>query len=146
MSYPTATPRIASYVIMRKNGKIAFVMREDAGWMNGYYGLPSGKVENNESYLQAAVREAKEETGVLIVIEDLTPVHMMHRMEGTDWVDAYFEASKWQGEPINAELHKHSSLDWLDPKNLPKNVIPPVAFAIKNINNGIQYSEYGWKA
>ena len=64
MSYDTARPYIASYVILRKDGKIAFVLRANTNWMNDHYGLPSGKVENNESYLQAAVREAKEEVAL----------------------------------------------------------------------------------
>ena len=47
--YDTATPYLASFVIIRKEGKIAFVLRTNTGWMNGYYGLPSGKVEKVES-------------------------------------------------------------------------------------------------
>lgn len=58
MIYATATPYIASFVILRKAGKIAFVLREHTKWMNGYYGLPSGKVEKNEAFSAAAIREA----------------------------------------------------------------------------------------
>lgn len=146
MKYNTATPYIASYVILRKNGKIAFVLRENTAWMNGYYGLPSGKVENGETYLQAAVREAKEEAGVDIKAADLQPVHTIHRKEPEmTWVDVYFEATKWQGEPYNAEPHVHSELAWLDPKKLPKNVISSVKYALEQIEAGVTYAEYGWK-
>lgn len=112
--------------------------------MNDHYGFPSGKVEKNESYAKAAVREAKEETGVDIDEGDLRFIHVMHRKEGTDWVDVYFEATKWQGEPRNAEPHMHSELAWFDLHKLPDNTIPSVKFAIDQITKGSVYSEYGW--
>ena len=146
MSYDVARPYTAAFVIFRRGNKIAFVLRENTGWMNGYYGLASGKVEKNESYLQAAVREAKEEVGINLTQENLKYVHTMHRKsEDSVWVDVYFEAVDWKGEPRNAEPHMHSELKWLDIKNLPKNIVPPVEHAILEIEKGNQYSEYGWK-
>lgn len=144
MSFDTATPYIASYVIVRKNNKIAFVLRSNTGWMNNHYGLPSGKVEKDESYSAAAIREAAEEIGIKIAPEDLRFVHVMHRREGHDWVDVYFEADKWQGTPMNAEPHVHSELAWLDLGDLPENVIPSVRYALEQISQGNAYSEYGW--
>ncbi len=145
MKYNTATPYIASYVILRKDNKVAFILRENTAWMNGYYGLPSGKVEKNERYLAAAVREAKEEAGVDITPKDLIPLHTSHRKEPEmTWVDIYFEATSWEGEPYNAEPHMHAELKWLDPKKLPKNIIPGVRFAIEQIAAGKIYSEFGW--
>ena len=148
MSYNTAHPHIASYMLLKKDGKVAFVLRSHTSWMNGYYGLPSGKVEKGEPYLQAAVREAKEEAGVTIKEEDLQPVLTVHRYDSSsnvkDWVDVYFEASQWTGEPHNAEPHKHSELIWMDTANLPKNVIPSVRYSLSEIEAGKHYAEYGW--
>ena len=113
--------------------------------MNGYYGLPSGKVENGETYMQAAVREAKEEAGVEIKLKDLRYLHVTHRQEPEmTWVDVYFEAKKWQGEPFNAEPNVHEKLDWLDPNNLPKNVVLSVRFVFEQIQAGNTYAEFGW--
>jgi 8-oxo-dGTP diphosphatase len=144
MSFETATPRIASYVIIQKGGKTAFVLRSGTDWMNGFYGFPSGKIEKNEPYTLGAIREAKEEVGIDIAPEDLVFTHVMHRNEGSDWVDIYFTVTKWQGEPYNAEPHMHSELAWLDPQNLPENVIPSVKAAVEHINDGKAFSEYGW--
>ena len=145
MMFHTATPRIASYVIVRKANKIAFVLRANTSWMNDYYGLPSGKVEKNESFSAGAIREALEEIDVMVKLDDLRYVHVMHRHEGTDWVDVYFEVLKWQGTPNNAEPHMHSELAWLDPKNLPNNIIPSLKYALEQIQAGNAYSEYGWQ-
>jgi 8-oxo-dGTP diphosphatase len=147
--YNTATPYVASFVILRKNGKVAFVLRTNTAWMNGYYGLASGKVEKNESYLAAAVREAKEEAGVEVKTGDLKHLITVHRFEpskqATDWVDVYFETTKWKGEPYNAEPEIHGELVWLDPKKLPKNIVPSVKYALEQIEAGKTYAEYGWE-
>ncbi len=143
--FDTATPYIAAFVVLRKDNKIAFVLRENVSWMKGFYGLPSGKVEKNESFSAGAIREGLEEVGVKLALEDLQYVHTMHRHgDDMDWVDIYFEATKWQGEIINAEPHVHSEVDWLDLDNLPENVIPPVVAALQSIAKGEKYSEYGW--
>jgi 8-oxo-dGTP pyrophosphatase MutT (NUDIX family) len=142
--FGTATPFIASYVIVRKNGKIAFVLRGNTNWMNDHYGLPSGKTEKGESFSAGAIREALEEIGITVKPDDLRFVHVMHRNEGLEWVDVYFEALDWKGKAYNAEPHMHSKLSWLDPAKLPSNVIPSVKFALEQIELGNVYSEYGW--
>jgi 8-oxo-dGTP diphosphatase len=115
--------------------------------MNGHYGLPSGKVEKNEPYVKAAIREAKEEAGVTISAKDLQYALTVHRYAGDNdmtWVDVYFIAKKWRGEAYNAEPDKHSKLAWLDKNNLPKNTIPSVVNALEQIKAGKTYSEFGW--
>jgi len=147
--YDSARPYIACFVILRRDNKIAMVLRQNTGYMDGYYGLPAGKVEWGEVYTRAAVREAREEAGVRIEPEDLFFVHIAHRhgddgKVSMDWVDVYFEAAKWSGEPFNAEPAKSERLDWLNPDNLPKNIVPPQLAALKNIAKGIPYGEFGW--
>lgn len=147
MKYDTATPYIASYVFFRRGDTVAFVLRSNTSWMNDYYGLPSGKVEKGESYLQAAVREAKEEVGITVTEEQLRHALTVHRIESPEddannWVDIYFEVSSFDGEPYNAEPDVHSELAWLDINNLPDNVIPSVRHALAEIAVGKTYSEY----
>lgn len=116
--------------------------------MDNYYGLPSGKVEKNEAFVAAAIREAKEEIGIVIKSGDLRHVLTMHRKKPKDndneWVDMFFEVGSYEGEPYNAEPHIHSELAWLDIHNLPENVIPNVKEALKQIEAGNTYCEFGW--
>lgn len=143
--YDSATPYISAFVLFRKGDKAAFLMRQNTGWMDGYYDIVAGKVESGETYRQAAVREAKEEAGVDIRSEDLTHLLTAHRnSDNMTWVDVVFEVRQWRGELYNAEPHKHGSLDWLDLDNLPDNIAPPGRYRLEQIAAGNSYAEYGW--
>jgi len=136
------------YILLRKEDKIAFLLRHNTDYMNGKYCVPTGHVENLEKYTVAATREAKEETGVTIQPEDLKYIHTAARLhEDKDHVrlDIYFEADKWHGDAHNAEPNKHSELVWFDANNLPyEKIIPSHAGVLKEILVGKQFSEHGW--
>jgi 8-oxo-dGTP pyrophosphatase MutT (NUDIX family) len=139
-----ATPYAASYVMLRKGNKVAFVLRTNTNWMNGYYGLTAGKVEQGESFLQAAIREAQEEAGVTVRADQLRHILTSYRYEGSTWIDIVFEATEWEGEAVNAEPHIHSELAWLDLDDLPENIIPSLRFMLEQIKAGKPYCEFGW--
>ncbi len=143
--YTCATPKIASFVILRKGNLIAFVKRKNTGHLDGYYGLPAGKVEWKEPYSAAAVREAKEEVGVTITSDNLYSAHLCHRHDlDADWIDNYFEVKEWQGEVINNEPEKCEEVAWFELDNLPENTIVYVKLVLQAIARGESYSEYGW--
>lgn len=148
MKYSSSTPYIAAFIIFRKDDKVAFVLRENTGWMDGYYDLPAGKVEKGESFIEAAIREAKEEVGIDLKPENLSHVLTLHRFnrdEDMSWVDIVFEAHDWAGELYNAESGKHSELAWLDLNNLPQNIPPNGRVRLDQIRAGNRYAEYGWQ-
>ncbi|MBP7806944.1 NUDIX domain-containing protein [Candidatus Saccharibacteria bacterium] len=144
MSAQSATPNIASYVLIERDGEYVFLLRDNTSWMNGYYSLPAGKVDVGEPYTTAAVRETKEEINVDIQPEDLRFVHMMYRHDDTDFVDVYFVAKKWSGKVENLEPHKHKELAWFTLDMLPENIEPCVKFALQQIQANKQFSEYNW--
>lgn len=148
MSYNTNIPVVD--VILRRDNKILFLLRQNTGWRDGFYSLPGGHVDEHESFKQAACRELMEEVGISI-----TPDQLEHRItfqaigdRGKDEirVGIYFEALNWEGEPVNAEPTKHAKLAWFDPDNLPENVTPNAKLKLNAIKSGTQYIEYGWDA
>lgn len=143
-------PYVAALVIFRKNGKMAFLLRSNTTWMDGHYGLPAGKVDQGESIIQAAIREAKEEVGVDIKPPDLKHLTTVFRTSYNGnpdifWLDVIFEATKWEGELYNAEPDKHGELAWFDPADLPENVTPYIPFFLEQIKAGRAYAEHGWQ-
>jgi len=150
MTYTTQRPFLAAFVIMRRSSdaKVAFIKRHNTGWMDGYYGLPAGKVEQDEPCVLGAVREAKEEAGVDLKPQDLRHKITIHRNEQSKvplWMDVYFEASAWAGEPYNAEPEASSELAWLDLDDLPDNIVEAQRYALEQIKKGEQYGEFGWE-
>ena len=75
----------AAYVVFRRGGQVLLQLRQHTGFMDGHWACAAaGHVEAGESVLAAAVREAAEETGVLLETADLVPLSTLHRTNGGD--------------------------------------------------------------
>lgn len=135
--------RPAVYILVRQNDQMLLIMREQTGFCDGYYALPSGKVDPGEGFIEAAQREAREEVGIDIAAEDLRFVHFSQRRSEQVWDDVYFVADKWQGTPRNCEPQKHSHVRWFPIDDLPGKLIPYIASVLEHIERGELYSEVG---
>ena len=69
---------VAVYLLPRYQGKIALSGRQNTGFFDQHYGLISGHVEAGESFMQAMIREAREEAGLELLPEHLRVVHVLH--------------------------------------------------------------------
>jgi len=55
------------------------IRRYNTGYHDGMCGLCAGRVEKNETFKEAIIREVKEEIGIDLKIEDLEVIHVMQR-------------------------------------------------------------------
>jgi 8-oxo-dGTP pyrophosphatase MutT (NUDIX family) len=130
--------------------KILLLRRANTGYEDGKYSVPAGHIEPGESAINAMVREAEEEIGVVIDPIALYLVHVMHRRSvgvdctNSERVDFFFTASWFDGEPVNRELMKCDEMRWVRMKPLPANVVPYVRRAFEYYQLGVPYSELGW--
>jgi 8-oxo-dGTP diphosphatase len=140
----------ASYLVLMRDDKILLLRRFNTGFQDGKYGLVSGHLEGNETFRQCMIREAKEEAGLDLSVNDLEIVHAMHRnerlnpIEIRERIDIFFKVSNWNGEPQNIEPDKCDDLSWFSLDNLPENTISYIKSALEYINKNIFYSEFGW--
>ena len=132
------------YLLFVKDGKILLLRRANTGYEDGNYGLVAGHLDANESLTHAAIREAKEESGVDLESRNLAVKTTMHRRQDDERVDFFFEVRDWTGEPVNAEPEKCDDLSWFPLDQLPTNTIPYIKQAIDYYKKGIFYSEFGW--
>lgn len=69
----------SSTVALISNNKLLLLKRgETAPWNPGKYCLPGGKLEANETLLEAAIRELYEETNIVLKSDQLTPVTIVY--------------------------------------------------------------------
>jgi 8-oxo-dGTP diphosphatase len=135
------------YVLLRRpDGMILLLERSGTGYADGQLCPPSGHLEAGESVVQGAIREAREETGVLIDPTDLIFRHVIHyrNPEGQARVGFFFTAERWEGEPVNSEPHKCAGLMWADPACPPANTVQYTAAALAAITCGDWFSAAGW--
>jgi len=133
-------PYLAVYIIVRLQQRILLLQRKNTGFDDGKWSLPAGHVEEGESALTAAIREAEEEIGIVIPPSALKLVYTLHRKsDERTYIDLWFEAERFDGVPVNQEPNKCAGLMWSDLQNLPENTQEFVRMAL----NDMQTSHYG---
>lgn len=142
MSSDRYTLRAAVYIIVIKDNAVLLLRRHNTDWKNGWYTLPAGHLENNETILECACREAKEEAGIEIDQNKLKLVHIVHYRGKEHYIEFYFTASHWKGDPFLAEPEKCDDLGWFPLTNLPDKTLKNVVQAIGQLNQGNLLSEY----
>ena len=86
--------------------------------------LPGGKQEYNETFLDGAKREVKEETN--LDIEDLELFGAADDIQpDRHYITMHIIAKKYNGEPQVMEPTKEDEWKWFDLDNLPKNLYSP---------------------
>ena len=131
-------------IIIEQDNKVLLVQRNHTNWMSGHWNFPGGLVEKDETLPEAAVREAQEETNIVIKSENCKLVHVLqvfkNEQNTQDIIGFYFKAEKWSGTPRNNEPDKSSHLEWFDIENLPDLITSHALLAIKGIKNKLSYS------
>ncbi len=130
------------FLLFVRGSRILLALRENTGYADGLWNLPSGKVEPGEELLAAAVREAREEVAVEVNAARLATVVHVHRAGETPRVGFFFEAESWRGEPMNAEPHKCGGLRWVE--TLPDNTVPYTTAGVEQYWKGVTYGHMEW--
>jgi len=136
---------VTVHMFFLRGNRILLIRRYQTGYMDGYYSVPAGHLDGEETVRMAGIREAREEIGVGIDPADMIFAGVFHRHEGDERVDFFVQVRNWRGEPVNAEPEKCDDLRWADLDALPENTVPYVRRAIENFQNGIPFEEFGWK-
>lgn len=118
----------AATFIVNNHGNILMLKRgSTAPWMPNKWNLPGGKVDPGETPLQAAVREAAEETSLKIT--DLTLLETRREPWGT--LHLYLTES-WSGVP--KRNWESSELRWMSPRDaLKSDLVPGLAPAFEEM-------------
>lgn len=124
------------FVVIEKDNKFLLLRRANTGYMDGWYDLPAGHLEDQEELKVGAARELFEEAGLKVVPADLrlTHVYQNHTSEPPHY-GYMFVAKKWSGEPKIMEPEKCDDIGWFSADELPVKILPYSKFAIENLQN-----------
>lgn len=134
----------AVYLLLIKDNKILLTRRQNTGFMDGYYMVPSGHVEEGEFPTNAMIREAKEEVGIDIQSSNLEFVHFLYRQKTDptgERVDIFFVCKKWSDDIKNMEPDKCDEVGFYDMDNLPEKTVPYLKAVLKNYQKGVSFLE-----
>jgi 8-oxo-dGTP pyrophosphatase MutT (NUDIX family) len=115
---------------------------------DGWWNLPSGKLEDGEDAAAAICREAREEIGLTLDRTALTLASTVHfrNKHGEARLGLFFHPQQWDGEPVNAEPHKCAQIAWFPLDALPTNTYPYTRIGIELYLEQRNFAAYGWEA
>ena len=86
--------------------------------------MPGGNIEYGETFEEAGIREAKEETGIDIYDLEIICVQT-DKNEYAHYISVGMVAHSYQGIPKAIEPDEIVEWQWFDLNNLPKNIFSP---------------------
>ncbi len=112
-------PKLAVAVLILREGRILLGKRGSGTREPGKWSFPAGFVERGERVEAAAAREAREETGLDVMIGNLIG---LYSSEGEPVVLAVYAASTAHGEPAAGD--DLTEIGWFAPSELPELAFP----------------------
>ena len=93
--------------LIEDGDKILLQNRVKKDWRG--YALPGGHVEPGESFVDAVIREMKEETGLTILDSRLVGIKQFP-IENGRYVVLLFKATRWSGSLVSSE---EGQMEWI---------------------------------
>ena len=119
IAFRNAKPAVG--LLIEKKGALLLVRRERAPF-KGYWDIPGGFLEENEDPRAGARREAREETGLRIGIDELIGVY--HDRSGEDYtLNLYYKAHVVGGREKPGD--DADDLRWFAVEDIPKRIAFP---------------------
>ena len=118
---------------LEHEGKIILLHRQDHKPQGDTWGVPAGKIEKNESAIQAIIREVGEETGILLKESELLHFRKVFvRYAEFDFIYHIFSSKLKEKPKVKISKEAFKGFEWVRPeKALEMNVIQDLDACIK---------------
>ena len=132
-------------LMIYNNDSVLLLRRSNTSYECGKYEFPSGHIEINETLLEATVRETKEETGLIINIDDLSYCGCVDNNKNGKHLNLLFKTSKYIGEPKIMSDEESDDFVWKNINDLFSNYddlsIDTIRF-VDIIKNNLSFKSY----
>jgi 8-oxo-dGTP diphosphatase len=119
----TALLLVVAAALVRADGTVLLQQRPAGKQLAGLWEFPGGKIEPGEDPEAALVRELREELGIEVNAEALSPVTFASEpLAGRHLVLMLYAVREWQGEPRALEA---AALTWVTPAGMAALPMPP---------------------
>lgn len=143
------TTVIGIHLVLRGDDGVLLGLRRNTAFGDGLYHLCAGHLEADESVLECAVREAREELGITLDPAGLALVHTLHHRDpdnGHARLQLFLEATWWSGEISLREPDVCAGWRWFPDDALPTAIVPYTRDALHAIRAGRVLACAGWPA
>jgi 8-oxo-dGTP diphosphatase len=139
------------FLVLHDGPSVLLARRQNTGYHDGLWNLPSGKLEHGEDALSGMIREAREEVGLRLPPSSVRLAATVHHRAcpGHARIGLVFAAEfapSSHGTPVNAEPHKCGGLGWFPAAALPAEMSPYSADCIQAYLSGAAFALSGWDA
>ena len=120
---------VAACALLDREGAVLLAQRPPGRPLAGLWEFPGGKVEAGEQPEEALIRELREELGLEIAKEDLTPLTFAsHAYPDFHLLMPVYLCRRWQG---SVAAHEGQELLWVKPDTLHLYDMPPADAPLK---------------
>ena len=120
---------VAACALLDREGAVLLAQRPPGRPLAGLWEFPGGKVEAGEQPEEALIRELREELGLEIAKEDLTPLTFAsHPYTDFHLLMPVYLCRRWQGR---LTAHEGQELLWVRPDTLHLYEMPPADAPLK---------------
>ena len=114
---------VVACLLKNAQSEVLITERPSGKFMEGYWEFPGGKIEADETPEGALIREMKEELGISLKEEDLTPYSFIsYPYEEFHALVPVFSASRWEGALIGLESQRFC---WVSPNEISQFLMLP---------------------
>lgn len=106
---------LTNMIMIYNNNKILVIDRIKKDWPGITF--PGGHIEYNESFKDSAIREVKEETGLIIDEIQFCGIKQFQIKKDIRYIVFLYKSNKYHGELTNSE---EGRVFWIDKKDLNK--------------------------
>jgi 8-oxo-dGTP pyrophosphatase MutT (NUDIX family) len=129
------------HLLLVRDGQVLLGRRVNTGYGDGAYEPPSGRLDERETIMEAAVRVAAAQTGIALDPAQMSLAHVMHDVSGVGRIAFFLTADGWDG-PVGGPAASYSDLDWFGLDALPANMIDRARVALRDFAAGGRFSTY----